>query len=97
MAGINGARTEDGGATWSPVQVQPAGYMSVVVPVPGAPRSLVAAGLAGSGFSRDAGKSWTALDKTPMNTVGFASPATGWAVGPKGLLMKYSGPVLVGK
>jgi photosystem II stability/assembly factor-like uncharacterized protein len=97
MAGINGARTEDGGATWSPVQVQPAGYMSVVVPVPGAPRSLVAAGLAGSGFSRDAGKSWTALDKTPMNTVGFASPTTGWAVGPKGLLMKYSGPVLVGK
>jgi len=97
MAGINGARTEDGGATWSPVQVQPAGYMSVVVPVPGAPRSFVAAGLAGSGFSRDAGKSWTALDKTPMNTVGFASPTTGWAVGPKGLLMKYSGPVLVGK
>lgn len=97
MAGINGARTEDGGASWTPVQVQPAGYMSVVVPVPGAPRSFVAAGLAGSGFSRDAGKSWTVLDKTPMNTVGFASPSTGWAVGPKGLLMKYSGPVLVGK
>jgi photosystem II stability/assembly factor-like uncharacterized protein len=68
--------------------------MSVVVPVPGAPRAFVAAGLAGSGVSRDGGRSWTMLDKTPMNTVGFANPSTGWAVGPKGLLMKYTGPVL---
>jgi photosystem II stability/assembly factor-like uncharacterized protein len=71
--------------------------MSVVVPVPGAPRALVAAGLAGSGFSRDAGKSWTVLDKMPVNTVGFAGPASGWAVGPKGLLMKYAGPALDGR
>jgi photosystem II stability/assembly factor-like uncharacterized protein len=90
MAGINGAATFDGGATWTPVSIQPAGYMSVVVPVPGAPRALVAAGLAGSGYSLDAGKSWTVLDKTPMNTVGFAGPASGWAVGPKGLVMKYA-------
>lgn len=94
MAGINGAYTNDGGASWTPVEVAPAGYMSVVVPVPGAPRALVAAGLAGSGYSPDAGRSWTELDKTPMNTVGFAGPAQGWAVGPKGLLMKYTGPRL---
>jgi photosystem II stability/assembly factor-like uncharacterized protein len=97
MAGINGAATVDGGATWTPVAVAPAGYMSVVVPVPGAPRALVAAGLAGSGYSLDAGKSWTVLDKTPMNTVGFAGPASGWAVGPKGLVMKYAGPALENK
>jgi photosystem II stability/assembly factor-like uncharacterized protein len=97
MTGTNGARTENGGATWTPVSIQPAGYMSVVVPVPGAPRALVAAGLAGSGYSVDAGKSWTVLDRTPMNTVGFATPSTGWAVGPKGLLMKYTGPALDGK
>jgi photosystem II stability/assembly factor-like uncharacterized protein len=96
MAGINGARTEDGGASWAPVQVAPAGYMSVVVPVPGAPRAFVAAGLAGSGYSVDGGKSWTVLDKTPMNTVGFANATIGWAVGPKGLVMKYSGPALNG-
>ncbi|ALK98637.1 hypothetical protein AB595_09845 [Massilia sp. WF1] len=96
MAGINGARSEDGGATWIPAPVQPAGYMSVVTPVPGAPRALVAAGLAGSGYSLDAGRSWTVLDRTPVNTVGFAGPASGWAVGPKGLLMKYTGPVLDG-
>lgn len=91
LAGVNGARTADGGATWTPVQVAPAGYMSVVAPVPGTRSSWVAGGLAGSGVSRDGGRTWTALDDTPINTVGFAGPSTGWAVGPKGLLMKYAG------
>lgn len=94
MAGINGAYSQDGGASWTPVEVAPSGYMSVVVPVPGAPRALVAAGLAGSGYSLNGGRSWTELDKTPMNTVGFSGPTQGWAVGPKGLLMKYTGPAL---
>jgi photosystem II stability/assembly factor-like uncharacterized protein len=94
LAAINGARSEDGGATWTPAAILPSGYMSVVTPVPGAPGSFVAGGLAGSGYSVDGGKSWTALDRTPVNTVGFASPSTGWAVGPKGLLMKYAGPAL---
>jgi photosystem II stability/assembly factor-like uncharacterized protein len=94
LAAINGARSEDGGASWTPAAILPSGYMSVVTPVPGAPGSFVAGGLAGSGYSLDAGKSWTAFDRTPINTVGFASPSTGWAVGPKGLLMKYAGPAL---
>jgi len=94
MAGTNGAYSVDGGASWTKVEVAPAGYMSVVVPVPGAPRALVAAGLAGSGYSKDAGRTWTELDRTPLNTLGFASPTQGWAVGPKGLLMKYTGPAL---
>ena len=59
---VNGARTEDGGATWIPATILPAGYMSVVMPVPGTSATFVAAGLAGSGSSLDAGKSWTALD-----------------------------------
>ncbi|GGY06612.1 glycosyl hydrolase [Massilia dura] len=94
LAGVNGARTEDGGASWTPVQVLPAGYMSVVVPVRGAPGAFVAAGLAGSGYSTDAGKSWKILDRTPVNTVAFASPAAGWAVGPKGLVLRYTGAPL---
>ena len=94
LDGINGARSEDGGATWSAAAILPAGYMSVVMPVPGAPASLVAAGLAGSGVSQDAGKTWRVLDRTPINTLGFASPRTGWAIGPKGLLMKYAGAAL---
>jgi photosystem II stability/assembly factor-like uncharacterized protein len=94
MATVNGARTEDGGASWSPAPILPTGYMSVVVPVRGAADAFVAAGLAGSGYSNDGGKSWVILDRTPVNTVGFASPAVGWAVGPKGLVMKYAGPIL---
>lgn len=94
LATVNGARSEDGGASWTPVAVLPSGFMSVVAPVPGTQRSLVAAGLAGSGYSTDAGKNWTALDRTPINTVGFATPKVGWAVGPKGLLLKYAGPAL---
>jgi photosystem II stability/assembly factor-like uncharacterized protein len=94
MATVNGARTEDGGASWSAAPILPTGYMSVVVPVRGAADAFVAAGLAGSGYSNDAGKSWTILDRAPVNTVGFASPAVGWAVGPKGLVMKYAGPIL---
>ncbi len=93
MAGINGARSEDGGASWTAASILPVGYMSVVTPIKGT-SSYVAAGLAGSGYSRDGGKSWTALDATPVNTVAFATPATGWAIGPKGLLMKYAGPSL---
>ncbi|GGB82206.1 oxidoreductase [Pseudoduganella buxea] len=94
LATLNGARSEDGGATWAPQQVLPVGYMSVVVPVTGAPDSFVAAGLAGSGYSLDAGRTWKVLDRTPVNTVGFASPTAGWAVGPKGLILKYAGPQL---
>jgi photosystem II stability/assembly factor-like uncharacterized protein len=94
LAAVNGARTEDGGATWAAAAILPAGYLSVVMPVPGAAASFVAAGLAGSGYSLDAGKSWTVLDRTPINTVGFATPAAGWAIGPKGLLLKYTGPAL---
>ena len=96
-AGVNGAATSDGGATWTAMAVEPAGYLSVVVPVPGAPRAFVAAGLAGSGYTVNAGRSWAVLDRTPLNTVGFANPASGWAVGPKGLLMKYGGPALDGR
>lgn len=94
LAAQNGARSEDGGATWTPTAILPVGFMSVVVPVPGTRASFVAAGLAGSGYSSDGGKRWTALDATPINTVGFANAVNGWAVGPRGLLLKYTGAPL---
>lgn len=94
LATLNGARSVDGGATWQAAPVLPAGFMSVVATVPGAPRTLVAAGLAGSGYSADAGLTWRELGTAPVNTVAFASDTTGWAVGPKGLLMAYRGAAL---
>ena len=87
---LNGTRTEDGGQTWQPAQVLPQGFMSVIATLPGAAKTYVAAGLAGSGISHDAGKTWKVLDKTPVNTVAFANAKNGWAVGPKGLLMKFN-------
>jgi photosystem II stability/assembly factor-like uncharacterized protein len=97
LATLNGARSDDGGATWTAAPVLPAGYMSAVAPVPGAPQVFVAGGLAGSGISRDAGKTWVRLDGTPVNAIAFASPGAGWAVGPKGLVMKYVGPSILGE
>jgi photosystem II stability/assembly factor-like uncharacterized protein len=91
---LNGARTEDGGLTWVAAPVLPPGFMSVVTVVPGVANTFVAGGLAGSGYSTDGGKTWTTIDLTPVNTVAFADKQTGWAVGPKGLVMKYVGKSL---
>jgi photosystem II stability/assembly factor-like uncharacterized protein len=94
LAPQNGARSTDGGVTWQAAAILPSGFMSVLATVPGAPTAIVAAGLAGSGYSLDAGLTWRELDSVPLNTVGFASATAGWAVGPKGLLMAYRGPPL---
>ena len=91
---VNGARTGDGGKTWTVSMVQPQGFLSAVTTIPGTAQSYVAAGLAGSAYSKDAGKTWLPLSDTPLNTVAFANARTGWAVGPNGLLLSYSGPDL---
>ncbi len=87
-----GARTEDGGATWHPVALAPKGFHSAVVAIPGAGRAFLSLGLAGTGLSRDGGRTWTALDATPFNAVAFADRTHGWAVGPKGTIAAYAGP-----
>lgn len=92
---LNGAISSDGGAGWSPAQILPAGFMSAVVPVPVTSSTFVAVGLAGSGYTRDGGKSWTIIEKeTKLNAVGFSASGAGWAVGPKGLIVKYVGTPL---
>ena len=62
-----------------------------MIPIPGQSRTFVVGGLAGSGVTRDGGKSWEVLGETPLNAIGFADALHGWAVGPKGLVMKYAG------
>jgi len=92
---LNGAASVDGGAGWRRAQILPSGFMSAVVPVPGANGAFVAVGLAGSGYTRDGGQSWTIIEKeTKLNAVGFSASGAGWAVGPKGLIVKYVGPPL---
>lgn len=89
---LNGAASTDGGKSWAGAPILPAGFLSAVVPVPGARDTFVAVGLAGSGYTRDGGKSWTVLEQeTKLNAVGFAASGAGWAVGPKGLIVKYAG------
>jgi photosystem II stability/assembly factor-like uncharacterized protein len=68
--------------------------MSVVATIPGQSKVFVVGGLAGSGFSKDGGQNWTAMSETPLNALAFSDDLHGWAVGPKGLVMKYVGPSL---
>jgi photosystem II stability/assembly factor-like uncharacterized protein len=94
LAGRNVALTNDGGASWilADSATSPAGYRSAVAFVPGARgTSLVAVGLTGTDESRDGGATWTPVDSTAYNSVGFASEAFGWAVGPKGRIARWVG------
>ncbi|MCE3265005.1 MAG: glycosyl hydrolase [Pseudoduganella sp.] len=92
LATLNGAMSGDGGAAWMPAPILPTGFMSAVVPLQGARDTFVAVGLAGAGYTRDGGKHWAILDQDiKLNAVGFAASGAGWAVGPKGLIVKYAG------
>ncbi|HEY1434378.1 MAG TPA: hypothetical protein VGG65_03330, partial [Thermoanaerobaculia bacterium] len=88
--GLNGIRTEDGGATWTPAPLSATGFYSAVVPVPGAKDMLVAVGLAGEAESRDAGRTWAPTGEIPMNAAAITGPDAGWAVGPKGTILRYA-------
>jgi photosystem II stability/assembly factor-like uncharacterized protein len=90
LAALNGARTQDGGATWIPAPISASGFYSAVVAIPGAANDLVAVGPGGSARSRDAGRTWNSVDRTPLNAVAFADAHTGWAVGPKGTILRFA-------
>ena len=96
LKGRNLAVTGDGGATWTLTDstVSPAGYRSAVAFVPGTrANTLVAVGLTGTDFSTDGGRTWVSADSVAYNSVAFASATAGWAVGPKGRIARWSGPV----
>lgn len=88
----NVALTADGGRTWQLAHgALPAGYMSGVAYVPGTgARSLVAVGLGGTALSNDRGESWTMIDTLGYNSVAFAARSSGWAVGPRGRISRWT-------
>lgn len=92
-AGSLVALTSDGGRTWRVPSGRPPGcYRSAVAYVPGTQgRTLVAVGPTGSDVSVDGGESWRSMGITGFNSVGFAGPAAGWAVGEDGLVAKFDG------
>ena len=90
LVGLNGVRTEDGGRTWVAAPISASGFMSAVVAIPGTTSDLIAAGLAGEAISRDGGRTWSPLGDVPVNAVAFSDARTGWAVGPKGAILRYS-------
>jgi photosystem II stability/assembly factor-like uncharacterized protein len=96
LRGRNLATTSDGGATWTLTDsaASPAGYRSAVAIVPGTrANTLVAVGLTGTDVSIDGGATWQNADSTAYNSVAFASSSAGWAVGPKGRIARWSGPM----
>jgi photosystem II stability/assembly factor-like uncharacterized protein len=88
LEGIKASLSEDAGFRWTPVIARP-GFLSSVVTGPGKDAGIVAVGLAGTGVSKDGGRTWTAVDSAPYNTAGFVRGA-GFAVGPKGVIARWS-------
>ncbi len=84
------AVTTDGGETWTP-----GGRFTFAGPAYGgayatgvARPPLVAVGPGGADISRDDGRSWSRLDTLAYWSIGFASPRAGWAVGPRGRIVR---------
>ena len=93
LRGRNLAVTSDGGATWTLADSasSPAGYRSAVAFLPKSNgRMLVAVGLTGTDVSHDGGATWTPVDSVAYNSVAFARDGSGWAVGPKGRIGRWS-------
>jgi photosystem II stability/assembly factor-like uncharacterized protein len=87
----NVARTADGGVTWEAAGAPTfAGAVYGAAAVPGMAGTVVAAGPGGLDWSRDEGATWTAVLPGPFWAVGFASVRAGWAVGPRGRIVRIA-------
>ncbi len=92
LAALNGARSENGGRTWSAAPVSPSGFFSAIVAVPRVPARFLAVGPTGTAVTDDRGSTWRKLDATPLNAVALSDEKTGWAVGPKGTIVRFRVP-----
>ncbi|MFT7680360.1 MAG: photosystem II stability/assembly factor-like uncharacterized protein [Planctomycetota bacterium] len=83
--GQNAAFTKDGGRTWISADVNPGGYRSAVVPIPGERGLWLAVGRAGSDLSRDGGRTWSPAEADRgYFALAFGPEGTGYAVGADG-------------
>lgn len=86
------ALSDDSGLTWrAPRGAVPRGYRSGLAAVPGLRGVVVAVGTSGTDYSLDGGESWVAADTLSLNAVTFAAPDAGWAVGPRGRVVRWRG------
>lgn len=86
----NIAVTSDGGKTWgAPLGTPPAGFRSAAAWLPGT-KTWIATGTSGSDISTDDGVNWKQFDSTGYNAIAFLNGSTGWAVGPRGRIAKWS-------
>ena len=94
MVKPNSAYSDDGGRTWKESSHRPAGYRWCVAMVPDTPGpAAFAVGPTGMDYSIDGGKNWDQLNEIDANTIAFADAHHGWAVGRKGLILKFEGTV----
>ncbi|HEY6922461.1 MAG TPA: hypothetical protein VI653_03250 [Steroidobacteraceae bacterium] len=94
MGKPNSAYTDDGGRTWKESSHRPAGYRWCIAIVPDTPGpTAFAVGPTGMDYSIDGGKNWDQTNEVDANTIAFADAHHGWAVGRKGLILKFEGTV----
>jgi photosystem II stability/assembly factor-like uncharacterized protein len=94
MVKPNSAYTDDGGRTWRESSHRPAGYRWCVAIVPDTPGpTAFAVGPTGMDYSIDGGQNWDQMNEVDANTIAFADAHHGWAVGRKGLILKFEGTV----
>jgi photosystem II stability/assembly factor-like uncharacterized protein len=87
----NAAITEDGGATWQPIDAAgPRGYRSCVAWTHGPSGPLwIAVGSSGCDVSADGGRTWQALEAPGYHAISFTRTGdTGWAVGADGRIAR---------
>jgi photosystem II stability/assembly factor-like uncharacterized protein len=88
------ARSNDGGATWTPTAPSPAtGFLSGVAYLDAAPssRRMIAVGTEGTVYSLDSGISWTRLDSFSLNVVMADGNGAAWAAGARGAVAHLTG------
>jgi len=100
MVKSNSAYSDDGGRTWIESGHRPAGYRWCVAIVPDTPGpTAFAVGPTGMDYSIDGGKNWDQMNEVSdyrIYTIAFADAHHGWAVGRKGVILKFEGAVPAG-